>query len=132
MIGKRIRFIRKTRGMTMKYLGRAVGLPENSADIRIAQYESETRTPKADLLRKIADVLEVSPDALAAPDLDSIAGVMHTLFVLEDLYNFRFTLEDCTSDRLKKAINEWQGEYERYSKGEIGKEQYDNWRYNYK
>ena len=116
----------------MKYLGIAAGLPENSADIRIAQYESGTRTPKADLLRKIADVLEVSPDALAAPDLDSIAGVMHTLFILEDLYSFRITLDDCTSDRLKKAINEWQREYDRYSNGEISKEKYDNWRYNYK
>ena len=118
--------------MTMKHLGKAAGLPENSADIRIAQYESGTRTPKADLLRKIADVLEVSPNALSVPDLDNVIGVMHTLFILEDLYSFRFTLDDCTSDRLKKAINEWQGEYERYSKGEIGKEQYDNWRYNYK
>lgn len=131
MIGKRIRFIRKKRNMTMKHLGKAAGLPDNSADIRIAQYESGTRTPKADLLRKIADVLEVSPDALSVPDLDNVIGVMHTLFVLEDLYNFRFTLEDCTSDKLKKAINEWQREYERYSNGEISKEKYDNWRYNY-
>ena len=132
MIGKRIRFIRKKKGMTMKYLGIAAGLPENSADIRIAQYESGTRTPKADLLRKIADVLDVSPNALSVPDLDNVIGVMHTLFVLEDLYSFRITLDDCTSDRLKKAINEWQREYDRYSKGEIGKKQYDNWRYNYK
>ena len=131
MIGKRIRFIRKKKGMTMKYLGIAAGLPENSADIRIAQYESGTRTPKADLLRKIADVLEVSPNALSVPDLDNVIGVMHTLFILEDLYNVRFTPDDCTSDRLKKAINEWQREYDRYSNGEISKEQYDNWRYNY-
>ena len=132
MIGKRIRVIRKKKGMTMKYLGIAAGLPENSADIRIAQYESGTRTPKADLLRKIADVLEVSPNALSVPDLDNVIGVMHTLFILEDLYSFRFTLDDCTSDRLKKAINEWQREYDRYSNGEISKEKYDNWRYNYK
>lgn len=116
----------------MKYLGTAVGLPESSADIRISQYESGTRTPKVDLLRKIADVLEVSPDALSVPDLDSVIGVMHTLFILEDLYNVRFTPDDCTSDRLKKAINEWQREYDRYSNGEISKEKYDNWRYNYK
>lgn len=132
MIGKRIRFIRKKKGMTMKYLGIAAGLPENSADIRIAQYESGTRTPKTDLLRKIADVLEVSPNALAAPDLDSIAGVMYTLFILEDLYRFRFTLENCTSDKLNKAIHEWQRKYDSYSKGEISKEQYDTWRCNYK
>ena len=132
MIGKRIRYIRKKRNMTMKYLGVAVGLPESSADIRISQYESETRTPKDDLLFKIANELGVFPYTLAVPDLDTISGVMHTLFILEDLYSFRFTLDDCTSDRLKKAINGWQREYERYSKGEISKEQYDNWRYNYK
>lgn len=116
----------------MKHLGKAAGLPDNSVDIRIAQYESETRTPKTDLLRKIADVLDVFPDTLAVPDLDSVIGVMHTLFILEDLYNVRFTPDDCTSDRLKKAINEWQREYDRYSNGEISKEKYDNWRYNYK
>lgn len=131
MIGKRIRYIRKQRGMTMKYLGMAVSLPENSADIRISQYESETRTPKADLLSKIADVLDVSPDALAVPDLDSIAGVMHTLFIIEDLYRFRFVLIDSKSDELNKAINEWQRKFESYTKGEISKEEYDNWRYNY-
>lgn len=132
MIGKRIRFIRKKRNMTMKYLGMAVGLPENSADIRIAQYESETRTPKTDLLRKIADVLDVSPDALAVPDLVSIAGIMHTLFIIEDIYRLRFRLIDSESAELNNAVNEWQRKYESYTKGEISKEEYDNWRYNYK
>lgn len=132
MIGKRIRFIRKQRGMTMKYLGTAVGLPESSADIRISQYESGTRTPKADLLRKIANVLDVSPSALAVPDLDSIAGVMHTLFIIEDLYRFRFVLIDSESAELNNAVKEWQRKYESYSKGEISKKEYDNWRYHFK
>ena len=132
MIGKRIRYIRKMRNMTMKYLGIVVGLPENSADIRISQYESGTRTLKDDLLFKIANELGVSPDTLSVPDLDTVSGVMHTLFILEDLYSFRFTLENCTSDKLKTAINEWHRKYESYSKGEISKEQYDDWRYNYK
>ena len=132
MIGKRIRFIRKKRNMTMKYLGMAVGLPENNADIRIAQYESGTRTPKDDLLFKIANELAVSPDTLFIPDLDTLSGAMHTLFVLEDLYGFRVSLENCTSDRLNNAILEWQRKFDSYSKGEINKEQYDDWRYNYK
>ena len=131
MIGKRIRYIRKQRGMTMKYLGTAVGLPESSADIRISQYESETRTPKTNLLSKIASALDVSPDALAVPDLDSIAGVMHTLFIIEDLYRFRFVLIDSKSAKLNNAVKEWQREFESYTKGEISKEEYDNWRYNY-
>lgn len=48
-IGERIRFIRNLRGMTQKLLGTAIGFPEKTADIRLAQYESGTRTPKEDI-----------------------------------------------------------------------------------
>ena len=44
--GERIRFFRTLRGMTQKYLGLLLGFPESSADVRLAQYESEDRTPK--------------------------------------------------------------------------------------
>ena len=46
-IGERIRFFRNLKGMTQKYLGMQVGFPEKTADIRMAQYESGSRTPKA-------------------------------------------------------------------------------------
>ena len=49
-IGERIHFFRLLRGMTQKYLGRALGFPEKSADVRLAQYETGSRTPKACLL----------------------------------------------------------------------------------
>ena len=48
-IGERIHFFRLLRGMTQKYLGMALGFPEKSADVRLAQYETGSRTPKADL-----------------------------------------------------------------------------------
>ena len=48
-IGERIRFFRNLRGMTQKYLGQVIGFPEKTADIRMAQYESGSRTPKAEL-----------------------------------------------------------------------------------
>ena len=47
-IGERIHFFRTMRGMTQKYLGMALGFPEKSADVRLAQYENGSRTPKAD------------------------------------------------------------------------------------
>ena len=47
-IGERIRFIRNLRGMTQKWLGQAVGFPPKTADVRMAQYESGSRTPKED------------------------------------------------------------------------------------
>ena len=46
-IGERIHFFRLLRGMTQKYLGMALGFPEKSADVRLAQYETGSRTPKA-------------------------------------------------------------------------------------
>ena len=56
--GERIRFFRTLRGMTQKYLGLMLGFPDNSADVRLAQYESEDRTPKADLTAQLAEALD--------------------------------------------------------------------------
>lgn len=85
-IGERIRFFRNLCGMTQKYLGQVVGFPEKTADIRMAQYEAGTRTPKEDLTKALAHSLDVSPDALTVPDIDTYIGLMHTLFALEDIY----------------------------------------------
>ena len=84
-IGERIHFFRMMRGMTQKYLGMALGFPEKSADVRLAQYENGSRTPKADVTAALAQALDVSPKALDVPDIDSYIGLMHTLFTLEDL-----------------------------------------------
>ena len=85
-IGERIRFFRNLRGMTQKYLGMQVGFPEKTADIRMAQYESGSRTPKADLTESLAGVLGVSPLALSVPDIDSYLVLIDTLFIIEDRY----------------------------------------------
>lgn len=53
-IGERIRFFRNKKGVTQKYLGQAMGFPERSADVRMAQYETGSRTPKANLTRTLA------------------------------------------------------------------------------
>ena len=52
-IGERIRFFRILRGMTQKYLGMTVGFPEKSADVRLAQYENGSRSPKADCKNRL-------------------------------------------------------------------------------
>ena len=105
-IGERIRFIRNLRGMTQKWLGQAVGFPPKTADVRMAQYESGSRTPKEDLVKAIANVLEVSPLALQIPNIDSDLGFIHTLFA-------------------------WAEQSEKLRCGKISKEQYDHWRYTF-
>ena len=142
-IGERIRFFRNLRGMTQKYLGTVVGFPEKTADIRMAQYESGSRTPKADLTENLAGVLGVSPLALSVPDIDSYLGLMHTLFALEDRYGLTIEKgENGVSMRvdprkgkdateLSKMLNAWAEQAEKYHNGEISREDYDKWRYNY-
>ena len=142
-IGERIRFIRNLRGMTQKYLGMAIGFPERTADIRMAQYESGTRTPKDDLTNNLANALEVSPQALALPNIDSEIGLMHTLFALEDIYGIKIgEIDGKVCLRLDKRrgttyvsmfdmLNAWRQEAIKLETGEITKEQYDQWRYRY-
>ena len=142
-IGERIRFFRNLRGMTQKYLGQVIGFPEKTADIRMAQYESGSRTPKAELTENLASALGVSPLALSVPDIDSYLGLMHTLFALEDIYGLKIDkLDDEVCIRLDKnrgtsyislfeRFTAWQKEAEKYRNGEISKEEYDRWRYTY-
>ena len=142
-IGERIHFFRTMRGMTQKYLGLLMGFPEKSADVRMAQYETGTRTPKADLTARLAQALDVSPMALAVPDIDSYDGLMHTLFALEDLYGLGIgEIDGEVCLRLDKTrgvtyltmfemLNAWKKQAAKLKAGEISKEEYDQWRYNY-
>ena len=142
-IGERIRFFRNLRGMTQKYLGQVVGFPEKTADIRMAQYESGSRTPKTELTESLAGALGVSPMALSVPDIDSYVGLMHTLFTLEDLYGLTVSEADeeiCLkvdtskgkeAHELLKMLYTWKEQADKLSSCEISKDEYDNWRYHY-
>ena len=142
-IGERIRFFRNLKGMTQKFLGIQVGFSEKTADIRMAQYESGARGPKAELIQSLADIFGVSTLALQVPDIDTDLGFMHTLFALEDIYGLRIDkLDGEVCIRLDKnrgssyialleRFTAWQEEAEKYRNGEISKEEYDRWRYTY-
>ena len=142
-IGERIRFFRNLRGMTQKYLGVLMGFPEKSADIRMAQYESGSRTPKEDLTNSLAQALEVSPSALNVPDIDSYIGLMHTLFALEDLYGLKIgevqgevclradVFHGSGAVALNKMLRSWNEVASKLKAGEITQEEYNAWRYQY-
>ena len=142
-IGERIRFIRNLRGMTQKYLGTLVGFPEKTADIRMAQYEAGTRSPKEDLTKALAGALDVSPLALDVPDIDSNFGLMHTLFALEDRYGLTIEIRDGEvllhidprkgkdAARISELVCAWAAVAEKYRAGEISRDEYDKWRYYY-
>ena len=100
-------------------------------------------TPKEDLVKTLAGVLEVSPLALQIPDIDSYLGFIHTLFAVEDLYGIRveknenevhivFDGNKPNVDRsVLQMLSAWAEQADKYRNGEISKEQYDQWRYTY-
>ena len=142
-IGERIRFIRNLRGMTQKYLGMAIGFDEKTADVRVAQYESGTRTPKEKIVNDLSCALDVSQLALTVPDIDSYYGLMHTLFACEDLYGLKINRIDgelCLTinkfnnraySSMFDMFDAWQREAEKLKNGEITHEEYNTWRYTY-
>ena len=120
-----------------------VGFPERSADVRLAQYETGSRKPKAELTAALAQALDVAPQALDIPDIDSQIGLMHTLFALEDIYGLTISETDgevclkISKDKGKAAeellhmLTAWQEQAAKLTTEEISREEYNQWRYNY-
>lgn len=92
--GKRIRSFRLKRGMTQRALGTAVGFPTKTADIRIVQYESGTRTPKHSLLCALAQALDIPVAVLEVPYIKSRDEFEQLLQALEDEYGLTVTITE--------------------------------------
>ena len=142
-IGQRIRFFRNRKGMTQKQLGEVLGFLGKTSDVRMAQYESEARIPKHDLVKEMAGIFDVSTHALTVPDIDTYIGLMHTFFALEDMYGLKIDEMDgevvlrldksdySTYSSMDKMLRAWLAEAKKLENGESTKEEYDNWRYKY-
>ena len=89
-IGQRIKFFRNRKGMTQKQRQRTTwGSKGKTSDVRMAQYESEARVPKIDLVKQMSQIFDINTHALTVPDIDTHIGLMHTLFALEDMYGLK-------------------------------------------
>lgn len=142
-IGERIHHFRLLRGFTQKYLGKLLGFDDKQADVRIAQYEKGSRSPKEKYLNALAEIFEVSPHALSVPDIDSYVGLIHTLFAIEDLYGLYVSEIDgelCLRlDKSKRTtyvsmfdmLYAWKEQKAKLNNDEITKEEYNQWRYTY-
>ena len=76
------------------------------------------------------------------PDIDTYVGLMHTLFALEDMYGLKIKDIDgelclcldksnTSFSSLFDMFSSWQQQAEKLEKGEISKDEYDEWRYRY-
>lgn len=142
--GSKIKKIRTLRKMTMKELGLAVGFPKSSADVRIAQYESDKRAIKQDVLEKIAFALNVNPDFLLAPEPLGSFSLMQVLLSKDEENMVRFNEEEYTDLAGNKQVKismsmpllnpvfmQWNEMKKALDRGEITLEQYHEWRMNW-
>ena len=136
-VGERIKRARVFRSLTQKELGLAVGFEENTADVRIAQYETGTRTPKEDMLKKIAEVLDVNYRSLYEPTLYAAEDLMYTLFELDEHY--RLSIHDFDGKKcvalnnklLDDLLAEWQTRKKDLADETISKAEYMEWKLNW-
>ena len=124
-------------------LGEVLGFLGKTSDVRMAQYESEARVPKHDLVKEMADIFDISTHALTVPDIDTYIGLMHTFFALEDMYGLKIDEMDgevvlrldksdySTYSSMDKMLRAWLTEAKKLETGESTKEEYDDWRYKY-
>lgn len=134
---------RNRKGMTQKQLGELLGFKDKTSDVRMAQYESEARVPKIDLVKQMSQIFDVNTHALTVPDIDTYVGLMHTLFALEDMYGLKVKNVDgqphlcldrsisAPGSSVDQMLRAWMEQADKLESGEISKEEYDEWRYKY-
>ncbi len=122
---------------------RTTGIQGKTSDVRMAQYESEARVPKIDLVKQMSQIFDINTHALTVPDIDTHIGLMHTLFALEDMYGLKVKNVDgqphlCLDSSISapgssvdEMLRSWMEQADKLENGEISKEEYDEWRYKY-
>ena len=93
-IGDKIKKIRTFRNMTQAELGAALGWGDKGAN-RLAQYETNYRVPRKDLVTEMAKILDVNPLALHEPTTMDASELMiisilissHHLLIYAYLYD---------------------------------------------
>lgn len=137
MIGRRIKRMRQMRKMTQKELGIAVGFKPECAEIRISQYESDARTPKAELAHSMASALGVSSQIIGKYDIATPEGLLCTLFELEELYGLsiferegRIYFGFINQTGADQLIKKWYGKKKALYRGIITRDAYNNWKNN--
>jgi len=136
-IGQRIKQARQHRKLTQKQLGLMVGFDDNTADVRIAQYESSTRTPKDDMRNKLAIALKVNPRYFSDSNLSDAEDIVFLLFELDNIHKLDLIpLEDGTKTKVNIHLNNdlvnnflvgWATQKQALANREITQQEYTDW-----
>lgn len=139
--GYLFRKFRELRGLTQKMLGDKVNLK----DVRIRQYELDSRNPKDDILEDISRALGVKPEYFKDPVYPyDYLEVIRLLFKLEDSIPMaisKFKIDGTNVHtvmflghnalRIDQTLKSWMDIQNRFMDDEITWEEYEDWKGNW-
>lgn len=139
-IGEKIKKFRLIRNLSQKQVALRAGMSEPA----IRNYELGNRTPSDTQIEKIALALDISPFAIANPNLDTEIGIMHAFFYLEEKYglipemidgNIYLKFEDFFSTN-NRDLQFWYEEYRKLQETAPGEYEqarthYEEWKCSY-
>ena len=131
-IGERIRTARNNAGLSQLEVANRLGVSE--ASIRL--YELGKRTPKPEMIERIADALDVEPQSLVEMKIESSRDALEMLFRLEDEFGAKpnddgslsFDAKAPGAKKLKDALKVWAKKQEELESGKIAQAEYDEWK----
>lgn len=127
----KIAFLRKSKGLTQAELGRLAGVTEGA----IRGYETGARNPKKEHLQKIAEALDVTPEAIADYNATTQTEIIQLLSRLEDDEEFELRpivnegspLVEFQNDKIQQAIKAWSEKRIARDHGTISNAEYEEW-----
>lgn len=137
-IGKRIKLVRRHRGLTQQQLGTLLGFGKSSAN-RIAQYEIGYRTPKTEVVKEIAAALNIREETFFMPN-DTIVDFIRTLIWYDwehsspfqdfgdstQCFFLRIRLS-CSHPTVKVLLADWRIQRMAFENGQISPSDYLEW-----
>ena len=126
--GEKIKRARQYRKMTMREVGMALGFDEISSSVRMAQYENSSRSPKAELLLAMAQVLGVRPERIAPAPEDPIDAVIEHILWLDEQSPEAFYEGNA---RLSNFLSAYWQQRARLARHEISKTDFAEWKLQY-
>lgn len=130
--GERIRRYRKLKGWNQTTLGEKVGVGQTA----IRNYERDLRVPSDDMLKALADALDVPVAALEDYEFRSAREALEALFRLEEGIGLKPTKEGTleidpkatNAKKLDAAIKAWRHVLDEVESGEMNQDDYDRWK----
>lgn len=136
--GARLKYIRRLRHMSLDDVAEYFGFGGKEPHKTFNSYETNYRGPSKGRLQEIAELYEVSVDAIKKYDFNNPIDVIYFHMWLEEEFPYYEIKFDCDSHEdteynevVLNAIREWQKMKEKRENLEISDDEYLEWKLNF-